>query len=132
MTDSKCPCGANKTRSDCCELYISGKESPSTPEALMRSRYTAYTQANIDYIQKTMRGPAAVSFDADEARRWAEQAEWIDLTVIDSSVNQAKGMVEFIARYRINQQVQEIHERSEFQRVDHSWYYVSGCQVWRT
>ena len=97
----------------------------------MRSRYTAYTQANIDYIQKTMRGPAAVGFNADEAQQWAKQAEWIDLTVIDSSVNQAKGMVEFIARYRINQQIQEIHERSKFQRVDHSWYYVSGCRVWR-
>lgn len=51
-----CPCGSKISYSSCCGLYHSAKAIAPTPEALMRSRYTAYTQANFDYIKATMRG----------------------------------------------------------------------------
>ena len=37
----------------------------------MRSRYTAYTEANIGYIQRTMKAPALSRFNAESAKVWA-------------------------------------------------------------
>ena len=54
----KCPCCSSKEYDDCCSKFISGAAVPTTPEELMRSRYTAFTKANVDYIFKTMRGAA--------------------------------------------------------------------------
>jgi SEC-C motif-containing protein len=122
-----CPCGSKTTFDCCCGLYISGEKSPKTPEALMRSRYTAYTQANIPYIQQTMCGPASCGYDPIDAHRWAKQAQWLGLKVINSTLKNKKiGHVEFIARYRLNQQAYQIHERSEFHYINDRWYYVSG------
>ena len=41
MTTDLCPCGANSTFEDCCQPIIEQREVASTPEALMRSRYSA-------------------------------------------------------------------------------------------
>ncbi|MBL4770156.1 MAG: hypothetical protein JKY61_03170 [Planctomycetes bacterium] len=38
-----CPCGSQLAKSKCCVRYIQGFENAPTPEALMRSRYTAFT-----------------------------------------------------------------------------------------
>ena len=124
---TSCPCGSKKPFKYCCGQYISGKSLPETPEALMRSRYTAYTKANIQYIQDTMRGPAAEGFNPAEARAWAKSAQWKGLTVVNSHMEtDTKGFVEFIARYRTNQEDQEIRENSEFHYIDGRWYYIRG------
>ncbi|MDR1126989.1 MAG: SEC-C domain-containing protein, partial [Treponema sp.] len=48
-----CPCGSGKQYTDCCEPFILGVQKPLTAEALMRSRYTAYTVHAVDYIVST-------------------------------------------------------------------------------
>ena len=48
-----CSCGSGRDYVTCCQPYVEGRAHPETPEALMRSRYTAYTMADIDYIEKT-------------------------------------------------------------------------------
>ena len=67
----QCSCGSNSTYLQCCGQFIDGLSLPITPEALMRSRYTAYTLADIAYIKKTMRGKATIGFDETEAGHWA-------------------------------------------------------------
>lgn len=121
-----CPCGSQKTFEQCCNRYISGRQLPTTPEALMRSRYSAYTKANIAYIQKTMRGPASRRYNADKAREWAKSVYWLGLKVIRASENNTIGYVEFVARYRFNQVEYQLHEYSEFHYIDNCWYYVKG------
>lgn len=124
---NQCSCGSGIAFDDCCGQYISGLRQADTPEALMRSRYTAYTMANIPYIQSTMRGRAAEGYDPDVACRWAKTAKWLGLTVLNSYVEGSdRGFVEFVARLRHNGQQQKIHEKSEFQRVEGQWYYVDG------
>ena len=49
----QCPCESGKTFKKCCEPFITGAKEAETAEQLMRSRYTAYTQVEMDYIQKT-------------------------------------------------------------------------------
>ena len=75
-----CPCGNNLNYADCCERFINGTSIPATPEELMRSRYTAYTLANVDYIKDTVREPASMGFNAADAKQWAGAAQWQGLT----------------------------------------------------
>ena len=95
----------------------------------MRSRYTAYSKANIAYIQKTMRGPASQGYNAEEARQWSASAQWLGLSIIHTSQKGPIGYVEFIARYRLNQVEHQLHEQSEFHYIDNRWYYVQGLII---
>ena len=45
-----CPCGSAKPYSQCCEPLIRG-ERALTPEALMRARYSAYVNTEVDFIE---------------------------------------------------------------------------------
>src|SRR6478672_10872304 len=51
-TPATCPCGGPSLAS-CCGPYLAGAAVPATAEALMRSRYTAYTQRNEAYLRAT-------------------------------------------------------------------------------
>ncbi len=123
-----CPCGTGKDYHDCCGMFISGLKSPPSPEALMRSRYTAYSQVNIDYIAKTMKSPAADNFDVAATRAWASKINWIQLTVIRATSDGSQGVVEFIAHYFLDKQKYTLHEISEFILENGQWYYVNGTQ----
>lgn len=123
---SKCNCGSQKNYADCCERFLSGKEHPHTPEELMRSRYTAYTLGNIDYIMRTMKSPAADDFNAEETKEWSKQVKWLKLEVLNSSPFDTKGYVEFMAHFTYADKKQVIHERSEFILENGRWYYIDG------
>lgn len=124
-----CVCGTSETAEKCCELYIQKQGFAPTPEKLMRSRYTAYTQSNIDYIAQTMKGPAMKHFDPVTALQWAKEVQWIELKVLNApevKPGETKGFVEFIARYLLNGKEHALHEISEFHREDGCWYYYDG------
>lgn len=121
-----CPCGSNKNYAECCGAFIEGQQAPSTPEALMRSRYTAYTKANTDYLLKTMKSPAKDRFDAKLSGEWTRQVQWVGLEVKKTSTELTKGFVEFIAYFKEQEKLKAIHERSEFRYEDGAWYYVDG------
>ena len=124
----KCYCGVQIPYSDCCGKFISGKEIPETPEQLMRSRYSAYAQANTDYIRDTMLGKALDGFDEISAKQWAQSLIWLSLNVISThSESKERGLVEFSALFmQKTNKLQEIHELSEFILVDKKWFYVDG------
>lgn len=123
---SLCLCGSGKMKELCCSQYISGQKIPATAEALMRSRYTAYTQGNIDYIQATMREKAAENFDPLSALQWAKTAKWKRLKVIRAFSDADTGIayVEFTAYYIFKGAPQKLVEVSAFKQMDGRWYYV--------
>lgn len=93
----------------------------------MRSRYTAYTMANIDYIKETMRGNALIGFQELDAKRWAKRVNWIKLNVLKSAVeNASTGYVEFEASFVDSSHLKSIHEKSEFICEEGRWYYIGG------
>jgi SEC-C motif-containing protein len=122
-----CPCGSNIVLEACCGVYINEHHTPPTAEALMRSRYTAYTQANMDYIKNTMRGKPLLGFNGNEAALWANHVKWVGLEV-KKAFNESEDVafVEFIATLLDQQKLERIHEISEFHREDGVWYYVDG------
>jgi SEC-C motif-containing protein len=121
-----CPCGSGTDFKACCGLYLSGEKHPDTPEALMRSRYSAYFKGNLDYIQETMRGPALMKFDKRIAPKYPQT--WLGLEVLNAypDLDPNVGYVEFIAQYKQNNKTHRIHERSKFHREEGRWYYVDG------
>ncbi len=122
-----CPCDSQTDYLCCCEPYIMGKKIPETPEALMRSRYTAYTMAHIDYIKQTMRGKASIGFQEIDAARWAKSVRWIKLTVVSSVIeNPCVGYVTFEALFVDGSRLKSMHEKSEFICEGGRWYYVDG------
>ena len=121
-----CKCGSNKDYSDCCGIYIDGLKLPETPEQLMRSRYTAYATANIDYIVKTMQGKPLEGYDRQDAALWAQKVVWQKLEVLNSTIQKDKGFVEFKAYYNDASQDIVLHENSEFERKNGQWYYTDG------
>lgn len=125
----QCPCGSDKTYATCCALYLESNRNPPSPEALMRSRYTAYSLANIDYIKKTMRGKPLNGFNEEEARHWAREATWVGLRILKAEKASEKiGYVEFIAQFMEGDQINSIHETSEFHCNEGIWFYVDGIQ----
>lgn len=45
-----CPCGSQSRYADCCQRYHAGENAP-TPEALMRSRFTAFVLKLEGYLR---------------------------------------------------------------------------------
>jgi len=119
-----CPCASNKPYTDCCAHYIEGAEPALTAEALMRSRYTAYTMLNEDYLLATWHAstrPSSLGV-ADEP-----PAKWIGLEVKRHEQQDTEhAIVEFVARYKVNGRAHRLHEVSRFVRADGRWFYVDG------
>ncbi len=119
-----CPCGSNKNFSDCCARYVEGNEPAPTAEALMRSRYTAYTQLAEDYLLATWHPstrPASLGLAEDAPTKW------LGLEVKRHERQDADhAIVEFGARYKVNGRAHRLHEVSRFVREEGRWFYVDG------
>jgi SEC-C motif-containing protein len=122
----KCPCESGVDFPNCCEPFLQYKTYPETPEALMRSRYTAYFNGNLDYIKTTMRGKALSQFNKQHASK--NPVAWIGLKIlaIPNNADPNIGYVEFIATFKKNNIIDHIHELSKFHREEGRWYYVDG------
>lgn len=125
-----CPCNSGIDYAGCCEPYLIGQAHPKTPEALMRSRYTAYTKSNMEYIQQTMSGNALLGFEKTASERWAKRVCWIKLVVMNSRTDTSNhGYVEFEAIFVEGTRLKSIHEMSEFIAKDGRWSYVGGLHL---
>lgn len=93
----------------------------------MRSRYTAFTLRNMDYVQATTDPQTRMTFDLPTTREWAENSEFFKLEVLRSSAEGNKGMVEFRAHFRMNDGTEKIHhELSKFRKQAGLWYFRDG------
>lgn len=96
----------------------------------MRSRYTAFTRANIEYIQATLAPESSQDFDFDENKKWAKQAVWKGLKIVSTEKggpNDTDGVVEFVATYGHNGEFVDHHEVSKFRKTPSGqWLFVDG------
>lgn len=90
----------------------------------MRSRYCAYVLGNTDYLLTTWHPttrPAQLTLDGEPHVRWLGlQVRRHAVTGVDNA------LIEFVARYRIGNRAQRLHETSRFVREDGHWYYLDG------
>ncbi len=124
MNSTACPCGSNQKYTDCCGRYLDGGEIAPTAEALMRSRYTAYTLLREDYLRSTWHPstrPVALGLAEDVATKW------LGLEVKRYEQQQPDyAVVEFVARYKVNGRAHRLHELSRFVHEAGRWFYVDG------
>ncbi len=129
---SKCACGTGLEYAKCCEPILEGKAKPPTAEKLMRARYTAFTTANVDFIETSTDQSQKKSFDRAGTLEWAKNSDWQGLEIVstkDGLETDTTGEVEFIARYKYNDELQEHHERADFKKRGEQWYFVDGRLV---
>lgn len=129
---SDCPCCSGQSYEQCCEPLLLGQVRAATAEALMRSRYTAYTLAEIDYVFKTSGPRVRKEFDAESSRKWAQSAEWkgFEIRHAEGGAEQdSQAVIEFVAHYQIEKSDFEHHEIAEFGRIDGEWRFMDGKMV---
>ncbi len=117
-----CPCRSNFEYHNCCEPFHKDRAIPTTPEALMRSRYAAYALHLIDYLVATTHPENRNLYRKKDIESWSKQNLWLKLEIISA----AHDKVEFKAYYRSGSDEYIHHENSTFKTENKRWYYLSG------
>lgn len=126
---SDCPCGSGKSLAKCCEPYLKGETKAPTAEALLRSRYTAFTRADIDYIARSHHHSTRQQLDIPGTTQWAKSAEWQRLEILqvnNGGERDPEGEIEFKAYYRIKDKDCVLHELAQFTQKQGEWLYVDS------
>ncbi len=130
---ANCPCGSGASYAKCCKPYIDAEKHAPTAEALMRSRYTAYTRGEVDYIINTHSPDGREELSREATEKWAKESEWLGLEIVGVSgggESDKKGTVEFKARYRdADRAIINHHELSSFVKTDGRWYFDDAKMV---
>ncbi len=124
---TRCYCQTPKPFRQCCEPLLLGLMKATTPEQLMRSRYSAFCLKDMDYILQTMDPSTRSSFDLENNKEWANSVTFTDLEVLQTPAPLGnKGFVEFKATYTMEDETFTHHERSTFRKVNGEWYFSEG------
>ena len=124
-----CPCHSKKRYKNCCEPYHKGK-NPPTAEALMRSRYAAYSLGLVDYVIDTT-DPAGGKYKSpraiwtQELETFCQTTQFLGLEIIDASQNMVTFRVNLVQHGKPSPYI----ERSIFTRPNGRWLYFDGMMV---
>jgi len=132
-----CPCGG-PSLATCCGPFLAGEALPPTAEALMRSRYTAYTRRDEPYLLATWHPsthPQEPVIDQNEKIQWlgleVKSALRLRQRKADLPEPPDSDTVEFVARFKIGGRAHRLHEVSRFVREPGEdgvprWFYLDG------
>lgn len=136
-----CHCRSGKSFFKCCEPFLSGAALPLTAEKLMRSRFSAFCEANVNYLIHTQHPNNRSGNDHAEIGATIKGTEWVNLILLSAErggENDDTGYVEFVAvskRRSLNMlsgssdgadELRQMHERSFFVKEEGKWFYVDG------
>ena len=117
MTKQRCPCCSGLAYERCCAPYHLG-ELPLSPEALMRSLYSAIAKGLAEYIANTQVQPC----NLEEIQQFASHTTFEKLEVLE-----AKGdTVLFVAHLRQQGKDCSFREKSYFVKQKGKWVYSHG------
>lgn len=116
-----CPCGSGAAYAACCGRWHAGEPAP-TAQALMRSRYSAFTLGLLDYLRETWHP----STRPETLEPMPEGLKWLGLEVRRAAEDGDRATVEFVARSKQGGRAMRLHETSRFVREGGRWYYVDG------
>jgi len=135
MTDARlrknCPCHSGRRYESCCAALHRGDREAETPEALMRSRYSAFALGLGGYLVKTLAAehPDRALDEATlvvELSRAKERQRFLGLTILEAHDDGVRGEVTFHARIFERGRDRSFTERSKFVRENGAWRYAAG------
>lgn len=119
-----CPCCSGIDFNLCCGRFITNDQAPDSPEQLMRSRYTAYTLKNENYLL----GSWHPSTRPESLDLTNDTTQWMGLKIIstlDSTVN----FVAYFTQDTLNsEKFYSLTEQSNFVK-ENNWFYLDGHDV---
>lgn len=128
-----CPCGSQQPFTQCCQPLLSGAQPAATPEALMRSRYSAHATGHAEYVIATYHSSRCAAEFREDIEQACRDVCWQSLEIIDTTpassaitARDQEGWVEFIAHFTEDEQSGSLHERSRFVRENGLWRYIDG------
>ena len=131
-TENLCLCGSGQRYQVCCQPYHQG-QLPPTPEALMRSRYSAYALGNVRYIIETTHADSP--YMQKNKSQWikslkdcTDRTTFVGLLVQETSIDEEgkTGYVTFSAVLLQDGKNASFSEKSRFFLVNGRWLYVDG------
>ena len=124
-TEDQCPCGNEKSYSECCMPIVQGRRMAETAEQLMRSRYTAFCKEDNEYLLASWATETRPKqLDNDEV-----PVKWISLEVLgteEGAPQDHSGTVNFIASFIVSGHLCHLQEKSRFTKEDGVWFYLDG------
>lgn len=124
-----CPCGRKKQYEQCCERIHKDIFKAETAEDLMRSRYTAFTLGDVNYLMQSQHTSTKEEAQKEEIRKWAKSVQWVRLDVLNRTKGLEKdteGTVTFKAIFKEGGRWDEIYENSTFCKENGHWVYVGS------
>lgn len=123
-----CPCQSKKPYDRCCEPFHQGKALPETCEKLMRSRFSAYALAKVDYLLSTTATGKRGEENRDELLDYCRSVKCVNLKVLkaEGGPGDEKGLVHFHASLQVNGKRHLHIEKSTFVREEGRWVYLDG------
>jgi SEC-C motif-containing protein len=122
-----CPCFSERKYKKCCGPIHRGRPA-SSPESLMRSRFSAYSIGLVEHIITTT-DPSGPHWSPDSARwksdirHFMDSTQFMSLEVIDSNTEAETGWVHFSAQLHQGGSAHELSEKSHFVKHGESWTY---------
>ncbi|MDY7219058.1 YchJ family protein [Denitrificimonas sp. JX-1] len=119
-----CPCTPTRTYQDCCGRYHTGQLA-STPQTLMRARYSAFVKGDIHFIQLTTLPTQHSALDLKAITQWSNNSQWLGLEVLSEALeaDQRHAWVKFIAHWQDELGTHQHHENSLFIKPAEQWYF---------
>ena len=125
-SDTPCPCGSGHVYQDCCAPFHHQLQIPADPQALMRSRFSAFALNLLPYLRITWHPttcPDDLTLD--------DNPDWLALEIVTSGIRKYprhnEGYVHFRATCKDAQgDTCLLEERSRFVRENGRWLYLDG------
>lgn len=119
-----CVCDSGSVAGACCLPVVQGQTLAKTARALMRSRYAAYVWGDEAWLLQSWSAQTR-----PEQVQLSPKQRWLGLKIkrVEAGGEQdVTGVVEFVARYKVDGRGHRLHEVSAFEREGGAWRYVSG------
>jgi len=121
--NENCYCGSDRSYDDCCQKIHNNPKTAESAEQLMRARYSAFALHLVGFIYETFHPTTRRFQKKTEIEQWSKENKWIGLEIIKSTENTVEFKAFFI---NPNAQTEYHHEKSRFQKIQKTWYYLDG------
>lgn len=133
-----CYCCSNQPFEHCCAPLLKNVKTAESPEALMRSRFSAFCTGNTQYLLQTAHANYLEAEDYQNENNKTltalkdtiENTQWVGLKILKTTPQS----VEFVAFFHDTHEAkttpsdapQQLHEHSQFVFENNRWLYLDG------